>query len=113
MNDLKERYEIFKDRVLEEDPNPYYCYEGEEELFEDFKKEFPEASIHDKTGMGIAVCKDDMARVILAFEMIGASKSYAYMCGSLLIDSSDLEVEAIRLLDSMPERSGELDAGGN
>ncbi len=86
--------------VSEQYPNPYFCDEDEMKFFTELKKEFPDASKHENTGIGNVICKDKMSRIVLAYEMIGASKAYAYMASSIMLDSFDLETEGIFLLNN-------------
>ena len=94
-------YKRFRENVLEEEPNPYFCQEEEKGFFEEFKKDFPDATFHENTVIGTAVCKDKTARFVLGYEMLGASKAYAYLSGSLLLDTMEAETEGIALINGM------------
>lgn len=94
-------YKKFKEKVLDEEPNPYFCQEEEKRFFEEFKKDFPDATFHENTVIGTAVCKDKTARFVLGYEMLGASKAYAYLSGSLLLDTMEAETEGIALINGM------------
>lgn len=91
-------FKALEKNILLEEPNPYFCTEEEKEFFPEFKKKYPDASIHENTGIGIAICKDDVARMIFAYQMIGASRAYGYLAGNVMQDSFFMEAEGLVIL---------------
>ena len=95
-------YKQFKERIMLEDPYPYFCLKEEIALFPEFKKEFSDASLHKNTLIGTAVCMNKTSRFILGFEMLGASKTYAYLSGSMLLDNmEEAETEGTFLINEV------------
>lgn len=96
-------YKRFKENVISEEPNPYFCQKDEIKYFAELKKEFPDATLHDNTVIGTAICKDKITRFALAYELLGVSKAYVYLSKALLLDIMDAEMEGIAIMNSIGE----------
>ena len=93
MSKIKMRDEIKE--IEDNAPMPYYC-EGKvaEKLFDKVKKDYPEASLHKKTGFMPAICLDDFSRFILAMQLIAVSKYCLYYSATKMVDSREIMIES-------------------
>lgn len=81
--------------VIKNAPLPYYCCEKSgRELFEEVKKEYPEASFHERTGFMPAICLDDLSRIVLSLQLIAISKYCLYYSAVGAIDSNEVMIES-------------------
>ena len=100
----KELYNKMKAELEEERPWPYFPEEGDpKEFFEELKKEYPNASLHMKTGMGVAICVDDDARIDLATMIIGAEQCLLFYSHMAYIETGEIEIEYDRLINILDQ----------
>ena len=96
----KELYNKMKVELEEERPWPYFPEEGDpKEFFEELKKEYPNASLPMKTGMGVAICVDDDARIDLATMIIGAEQCLLFYSQKAFTEIGEMEIEYNRLMN--------------
>ena len=63
-------------------------------LFEELKKEYPEASFHERTGFMPAICLDDFSRFVLSMQLIAVSKYCLYYSAVKAVDASEIMIES-------------------
>lgn len=81
--------------VMDNAPLPYFCCDNSaKEIFEELKKEYPEASFHEKTGFMPAICVDDFSRMVLSMQLIAISKYCLYYSAVGTIDANEVMIES-------------------
>ena len=100
----KELFDKMRAELEEESPLPFFPEEGDpEEFFDELKKEFPKASIHKKTGMGVAVCIDNEARAELSTMILGAEQCLLFSNYTAFSEIGEISIEHDRLISLIDE----------
>ncbi|MCR4813436.1 MAG: hypothetical protein K5879_01260 [Lachnospiraceae bacterium] len=96
--------------VEREYPRPYYYFDEDGKYAKRYVKANPGASIHEDTQIGNVLCKDNNSRLMYAYELLGASRAYAYISGNLFTEAMKAEAESVCIINELLPKEGK-DAG--